>query len=135
MSKTRAKRKRRKATAAERRRLGLGKGAMIETVDLHDQNLAPEHRDRFTNAINAEVARYDELIAAWYRHRGECHIAGCDCGGQHLAEQVEKLCPHLFAVKHLFGVIIIDDHPHFRRFVKEFGGDAYARLTATACAQ
>src|SRR5262249_49968501 len=135
MRNTTAKRKLRKATAAERRRLGLAKDATIETVDLHDPNLAPEHRDHFITGIKTEVARLDELIAYWYRHRDQCRIEGCDHGRAELSDQVSNLLSPLPAVKDLFGVIITADPRHFGRYVKEFGPDAYAMLTATERAQ
>jgi len=128
--------KRRKATAAERRRLGLPKDCIVEDVDLHDPNLAREHRERFIATVKAEVTRLDELIGPWYRHRGECQIESCDCGGNDLIEQAEIICNHLLAAKELFGAIIIDDHRHFARLVKEFGDDdTYAALTKTERAQ
>jgi hypothetical protein len=122
---------RRKATAKERRELGLPKGGMIEDIDLHDPNLAPEHRAAFIAGIRAKVAELDERIGRWYRHRGECGIDGCDCGLGALAEQAEMLCGHLFAAKQLFGVFLVDEHPQFVRFVKDFSENAYATLSAT----
>jgi hypothetical protein len=135
MKKHTAKKRVRKASTAEQRKLGLPKDCTVEEVDLHDPNLAPEHRDNFITGVRSEVVRLDEIIGSWYRHRGECGDPECDCGGNDLAERVENLCGHLLACKELFGVIIIDDYSHFRRFVKDFGGDAYARLTATERAQ
>jgi len=114
MRNTTAKRKLRKATAAERRRLGLAKDATIETVDLHDPNLAPEHRDHFITGIKTEVARLDELIAYWYRHRDQCRIEGCDHGRAELSDQVRNLLSHLLAAKELFGVIIHRRSPPLR---------------------
>jgi hypothetical protein len=135
MAKTTRSKKLRKASAAEFRRFGLPAGhkMRIETVDLEDPNLAPEHRDNFIGAIRAEIVRLDELIDAWYRHCGECNIPDCDCGGDELAEPAQIVCSHLLAVKELFGQAIIDDFPCFARFVRECegGGDKlYAALTS-----
>jgi hypothetical protein len=125
----RARNKRRKPTAAERKLLPASIES-VETVDLSDPNLDPFHRDNFIKAIRLEAARLDALIELYYRHRGECNIPDCDCGGE-LAEQAEKLCSHLFFIKHAFGQIIIDDHPSLARFVKECGEEdhAYEHLT------
>jgi hypothetical protein len=84
------KRGKRRATAAEQRKYGLTKDTVVEDVDLHDPNLAPEHRERFIAMIKAEVTRLDETIGLWYRHRGECRIEGCDCGGNNLIEQADS---------------------------------------------
>jgi hypothetical protein len=125
----------RKATRAERRRLGLPKGATITEVDLCDPKLQAEHRESFITAVRADVTRLDEMIGLWYRHRGECGDPNCDCGAGDLAAQAETACGSLLAIKALFGVVIIDDYPHFVRFAKDFGGDAYERLSATKGAQ
>src|SRR5262249_19086910 len=135
MKKHTARKKLRKATAAERRKLGLPEGATMETVDLHDPNLAPEHRDNFIRIVKCEIVRLDELIGRYYRHRGECGNPDCDCGLSDLAERAEIMCGHMLACKELFGAIIIDDHCNFVHFVKEFGGDTYALLTTTERAQ
>jgi hypothetical protein len=132
MSECTARKRLRKATAAERRKLGLGKGATVEEVNLRDLNLAPEHREHFTTMVKAKVAELDELIGRWYRHRGECGDPDCDCGGNYLIEEAEKMCGPVLAVKQIFGETIIDRYPHFARLVKEFGPDAYAALSARA---
>jgi|SRR6516164_571147 hypothetical protein len=118
----------RKATAAERRRMGLPKDSTVEEVNLHDPNLAPEHRERFTSAIKMKLAELDEKIGLWYKHRGECGNPDCDCGGNDLIEQAEMMCGHALAIKQLFGEVIIDRYPHFARLVREFGDDARAAL-------
>lgn len=134
-----SKRRARKTTAREQRELGLPADCTIETIDLHDPDLAPEHRERFIAGIRVEVARLDEQIGNWYRHRGECNIEGCDCGGSELAHQVETMCSHILAAKELFGAVIIDDQrtPYFVRFLKDCdGGDeALALLLAAKQAQ
>jgi hypothetical protein len=132
----RKRQRKRKATLYEQRKLGLPADCMVVTVDLHDPNLAPEHRDRFIAMVKAEVTQLDEQIGLWYRHRGECQIEDCDCGGNSLIERAEIMSNHMPGIKNLFGEIIIDDHRNFARLVKEFGGeDAYAALTATKRAQ
>jgi hypothetical protein len=121
-----ANRKWRRATAAERRRLGLDKGDRIQEIDLTD----PQEPARFICEIKGKLAALDELVGRYYRHRGECNIPGCDCGLTVLAEQVENACSYVSLIKDGFGEIIIDSYPYIARFVKEFGGDdTYAALT------
>src|SRR5215475_11482266 len=134
MSNLPAKKKVRKATAAERRRLGLPKGSgplEVVDVDLGDPNLDPEHRDNFIRVVRDERAHLDETIGHSYRHRGACGDPNCDCGGNELIEHAEKMCGHVLAIKMLFGLAIVDDYGQFARLVKEFGGDAaYQQLAA-----
>jgi hypothetical protein len=127
--------KQRKATVAERRKFGLPKGSTItiEHVDLHDPNLAPEHRDNFITGVRAEAARLDEFTAMLYRHRDDPEY-GVDNIAD-LAEQTKTLCGHLLACKELFGVILVDDYPHLARLLQNFSAANYARLTATERAQ
>src|SRR5262249_20106498 len=120
MRNTTAKRKLRKATAAERRRLGLAKDATIETVDLHDPNLAPEHRDHLLTGIRPGVPLWNKRTRSWPRHRDQCRMEGGDHGRGKLSNKVSTLLPPLPPAKKFFGVIIIDDHRHFGRYVKEF---------------
>jgi hypothetical protein len=102
-------------------------------VDLHDPNLAPEHRDSFIRIVKAEAARLDEFTAMLYRHRDDPKYGVSNIAD--LAEQVRNLCGHLLACKELFGVIIIDNYPHLARLLQNFSDANYARLTATERAQ
>jgi hypothetical protein len=113
-------------------RLSSGlKVKVTETINLSDPNLALGHRDRFIMLVKGRVAQLDELIASWYRHRGECRIEGCDCGGDDLAEQAGTMCTHLSFIKDTFGEAIIDGYPHFGRLVKEaFGPRGYEVLSS-----
>jgi hypothetical protein len=124
--------KHRKPTRAERKRLPKGIET-IEEVDLSDPNLEPYHRDNFIKAVRMEAARLDALIERYYRHRGQCNIPDCDCGGGELANQAEQLCSHLLFIKRTFGQVIIDDHPSLARFVKECGeeSDTYGQLSGS----
>jgi hypothetical protein len=113
---------RRKANAKGGKLLRLSNGCRIkvtETINLSDPNLAPEHRARFIMAVKSGVAELDELIASWYRHRGECCIEGCDCGGDDLAEQAITMCNHIWFIREKFGETLVDGYPHFNRFLKE----------------
>jgi hypothetical protein len=127
-----SKSRQRNASATERRLLGVPKGSRlkVEDIDLEDPNLAPEHRDNFITAIKVEVARLDELIGSWYRHRAECGDPDCDCGGNELIERAKMMCGHVLAIKMLFGLAIIDDYAQFARLVREFGGTAAHRQLA-----
>jgi hypothetical protein len=129
------RKKLRKATAAERRKLGLPKGSTIEHVDLHDPNLVPEHRDNFIAGVKNEAACLDEFIAMLYRHRDDSRYGISANDMTDLAEQAKNLCGHLLACKELFGVVIIDDYPHLARLLQNFSSANYARLTATERAQ
>jgi hypothetical protein len=121
---------RRKANKQERK--FLPKDCMVTEIDLTDPNLAPEHRDNFIKAIRSRAAQLDEVITNWYRHRGECRIEGCDCGGEAIAEQVEIACSHLWFIKHTFGEAIVDRHPYFVRFLKDYAVDGlYEALTSS----
>jgi hypothetical protein len=121
----------RKATAVERRKFSLGADATVEIIDLNAPNLAPEHCDNFIAMVRRGALEIDELIGRWYRHHGACGDPDCDCGGNHLAEQAELICSDMLAAKQLFGVVMIDHYQQLRRFVQDFGGDGYARLTTT----
>jgi hypothetical protein len=92
---------------------------ITETINLSDPNLDPEHRDLFIEAVRGKVAQLDELVANWYRHRGECNIEGCDCGGNALTEEVETMCSHLLFIKQRFGELLIGSYPAFGRLVKD----------------
>jgi hypothetical protein len=116
------RRARRKANAKKRKLHRLPDGRMVavtETINLSDPNLAPAHRTNFITAVKGRVAELDELVASWYRHRGQCHIEGCDCGQDDLAEQASIMCNHLWFIKNRFGETLIDAYPHFNRFVRE----------------
>jgi hypothetical protein len=123
---------RRKANAKRDKLVRLSNGLKVEvteTINLSDPNLAPEHRDGFITAVKTRVAELDELIANWYRHRGECRIEGCDCGGDDLAEQASIMCNHLWFIKNRFGEILVGGYPYFNRFLKEgLKSDAYESL-------
>jgi hypothetical protein len=73
----------------------------------------------------------DELVASWYRHRGQCHIEGCDCPQNDLAEQASIICNHLCFIKNRFRETLIDAYPYFNRFVREgLEPDEYETLTS-----
>jgi hypothetical protein len=124
---------RRKAIAKKRKLHRLPDGHMVavtETINLSDPNLALEHRTDFITAVKGRVAELDELVASWYRHRGQCHIEGCDCGKDDLAEQASIMRNHLWFIKNRFGETLIDAYPHFNRFVREaLEPDEYKTLT------
>src|SRR5262245_47757862 len=111
-------RKARRKANANRGKLGrLSNGLKVtETINLSDPNLAPEHRARFIGLVRGEVAGLDELIASWYRHRGECDIEGCDCGEADLAERACTMCNHLWFIKNQFGEILIGGYPTLTAF-------------------
>jgi hypothetical protein len=114
---------RREANREERK--FLPKNCLVTKINLSDPNLEPEHRDRFINAVKAEVARLDELIGLWYR-RPECNVPDCDCGHSALAEKAEIMCSHLLFIKGFFGEAVIDGYPHFGRFVKDYADEVGA---------
>jgi hypothetical protein len=107
---------RRRANKEERK--FLPKGCEVTDIDLNDPNLTPEHRDRYIAAIKARVAQLDEMIGRWYR-RPECNVPDCDCGQSAIAEGAEIMCPHLQFIKVTFGEAVIDNYPHFGRFIKD----------------
>jgi hypothetical protein len=117
MNTTMNRRVRRKANAKERK--FLPKDCEVVEVNLSDPNLSPEHRNRFIEAVRGKVAALDEMVAGWYRHRGQCRIEGCNCGRDVLAEGASIMCSHLYFIKQRFGEYLIADYPHFNRFVKE----------------
>ena len=125
---------RRKANAKKRKlhRLPDGRAVEItETINLSDPNLAPERRNEFIGLVRGEVAGLDELIASWYRHRGECDIEGCDCGEGNLAERACTMCNHLWFIRNQFGETLIGEYFHFNRFLKEgLEPDAYESLAS-----
>jgi hypothetical protein len=122
--------KRRRANRQERK--FLPKNCLVTEVDLTDPNLEPEHRNRFVNAIKGEVAQLDELIGRWYR-RPECNVPDCDCGGNAIAKKAEMVCSHLWFIKNAFGEAVIDNYPHFGRFVKDYATEpgAYESLASS----
>ena len=113
---------RRKANAKKGKLVRLSNGLKVkvtETINLSDPNLDPEHRNKFIGLVRGEVAKLDELIANWYRHRGECQIEGCDCGGNDLAEQASTMCNHIWFIKNQFGETLMGGYPYFDRFLRE----------------
>jgi hypothetical protein len=121
---------RRKANREERK--FLPKDCEVTDIDLTDPNLKPEHRDCFIAAVKGEVARLDELIGRWYR-RPECSVPDCDCGGNAIAKKAEIMCSHLWFIKNAFGEAVIDNYPHFGRFVKDYATEsgAYESLASS----
>jgi hypothetical protein len=95
---------------------------LVTEVNLSDPDLEPEHRNRFISMVKCEVAQLDELIGRWYR-RPECNVPDCDCGGSAIAERVEIMCSHLWFIKDTFSEAIIDNYPHFGRFIKDYAVD------------
>jgi hypothetical protein len=130
MERKMSRHERRKANRQERK--FLPKNCLVIDIDLNDPDLAPEHRNTFIDAIKGEVAQLDELIGRWYR-RPECSVPDCVCGGDLIAERVEIMCPHLWFIKNTFGEAVIDNYPHFGRFVKDYATepDAYESLASS----
>jgi hypothetical protein len=108
-----------------------GPGKEWRMINLSDPNLAPEHRDHVIMAAKSRIAKLDELIANWYRHRDECRMEECDCGVNDLAEQVSMMCHFLWVIKNRFGETLIGDYPYFDRFLKAgLEPAAYESLTS-----
>jgi hypothetical protein len=105
---------------------------LVTEVNLSDPDLEPEHRNRFISMVKCEVAQLDELIGRWYR-RPECNVPDCDCGGNAIAKKAEMVCSHLWFIKNAFGEAVIDNYPHFGRFVKDYATEpgAYESLASS----